>query len=78
MKKYSDELIDKTINYKSVSNREKIDRLLEIDAIQYTNLGTDSTKSEKLQVRRNSKYIYRAIQKLDYEMGSKFLHFVDK
>lgn len=78
MKKYSDELIDKTLNYKSVSNREKIDRLLEIDAIQYTNLGTDSTKSEKLQVRRNSKYIYRAIQKLDYEMGSKFLHFVDK
>lgn len=78
MKKYSDELIDKTINYKSVSNREKIDRLLEIDAIQYTNLGTDSTKSEKLQVRRNSKYIYRAIQKLDYEMGSKFLHFIDK
>ena len=78
MKKYSDELIDKTINYKSVSNREKIDRLLEIDAIQYTNLGTDSTKSEKLQVRRNSKYIYRAIQKLDYEIGSKFLHFVDK
>ena len=78
MKKYSDELIDKTINYKSVSNREKIDRLLEIDAIQYTNLGTDSTKSEKLQVRRNSKYIYRAIQKLDYEIGSKFLHFIDK
>lgn len=78
MKKYTDDLIDKILNYKSVSAREKIDRLLEIDAIQYTNLGTDSTKSEKLQVRRNSRYIYRAIQKLDYEMGSKFLHFIDK
>lgn len=78
MKKYTDDLIDKILNYKSFSVKEKIDRLLEIDAIQYTNLGTDSTKSEKLQVRRNSKYIYRAIQKLDYEMGSKMLHFVDK
>ena len=78
MKKYTDDLIDKILNYKSVNVREKIDRLLEIDAIQYTNLGTDSTKSEKLQVRRNSRYIYRAIQKLDYEMGSKFLHFIDK
>jgi len=78
MKKYTDELIDKILDYKSVSDRNKIDRLLEIDAIQYTNLGTDSTKSEKLQVRRNSRYIYRAIQKLDYEMGSKFLHFIDK
>lgn len=78
MKKYTDDLIDKILNYKSVSVTEKIDRLLEIDAIQYTNLGTDSTKSEKLQVRRNSRYIYRAIQKLDYEMGSKMLHFVDK
>jgi len=78
MKKYTDDLIDKILNYKSINVREKIDRLLEIDAIQYTNLGTDSTKSEKLQVRRNSRYIYRAIQKLDYEMGSKFLHFIDK
>ena len=78
MKKYTDDLIDKILDYKSVSVREKINRLLEIDAIQYTNLGTDSTKSEKLQVRRNSKYIYRAIQKLDNEMGSKFLHFIDK
>ena len=78
MKTYSDDLVDKILNYKTLKNRSKIDRLLEIDAIQYTNLGIDSTKSEKLQVRRNSKYIYRAIQKLDYEMGSKFLHFVDK
>lgn len=78
MKKYSDELIDKTLNYKSISDKEKVDRLLEIDAIQYTNLGTDSTKSEKLQVRRNSKYIYKAIQKINNEMGSKFLYFIDK
>lgn len=78
MKKYTDELIDKIIKYKSISDKDKIDRLLEIDAIQYCNLGTDSTKSEKLQVRRNSKYIYRAIQKINYEMGSRFLHFVDK
>ena len=54
---YSQELIDKTYNYKTISNKIKIDRLLEIDVIQYTNLGSDSTKAEKLIVKKNSKYI---------------------
>ena len=66
------------MNYKTLNNRTKIDRLLEIDAIQYQNLGIDSTKTEKQEVKRNSKYIYKAIQKIDYEMGFKFLHYLDK
>ena len=32
---YSPELIDKIYNYKTLSNNEKINRLLEIDANQY-------------------------------------------
>lgn len=78
MNKYSDEIVDKIVNYKTLNNRTKIDRLLEIDAIQYQNLGIDSTKTEKQEVRRNSKYIYKAIQKIDYDMGYKFLHYIDK
>ena len=78
MNKYSDEIVDKIVNYKTLNNRTKIDRLLEIDAIQYQNLGIDSTKTEKQEVRRNSKYIYKAIQKIDYDKGYKFLHYIDK
>ena len=49
---YSQELIDKTYQYKTISNRDKIDRLLEIDSNQYTNLGSDSTKTEKDIVKK--------------------------
>ena len=44
---YSKELIDKIFNYKTISNIEKINRLLEIDATQYTNCGLETTKQKK-------------------------------
>tara|TARA_R110002020_G_scaffold190290_1_gene389770 strand:+ start:1131 stop:1361 length:231 start_codon:yes stop_codon:yes gene_type:complete len=75
--KYTNELVDKILNY-TYSKRKKIDKLLELDANQYCNSGTDSTISHKQQIRKNSRYIYRAIQKLNYEMGSKFLLCQDK
>jgi len=78
MNKYSNDLVDKIINYKSISNKDKINRLLSLDANQYCNLGIDSTKGEKEEVKKNSRYIYRAIQKIDQEMGSKFLHSQDR
>jgi hypothetical protein len=52
--------------------------MLEIDASQYCNLGIDSTITEKKQVWKNSRYIYKAIQKINHEMGSKFLLYQDK
>ena len=70
--------IDKILNYKSVSKKEKISRMLEIDANQYCNLGIDSSLNEKKRVKRNSRYIYRAISKLNKEMGTKFLLYQDK
>lgn len=75
--KYTNEIVDKILNY-TYSKRKKIDKLLELDANQYCNSGTDSTISHKQQIRKNSRYIYRAIQKLNYEMGKKFLHCQDK
>ena len=71
-------LTDKIINDFNLTIKEKTDNLLQLDAIQYTNLGIDSTKGEKEEVKKNSRYIYRAIQKIDQEMGSKFLHSQDK
>jgi hypothetical protein len=70
--------IDKIVGYKTIKKKIKIDRLLEIDANQYTTLGVDSTKTEKEEVKKNSRYIYRAISKLNKELGTKFLQFQDK
>ena len=63
------EKTDKIMSYKTISNSSKIDRLLELNAVQYTNTGIDSTKTEMIEAEFNSKYIYRAIKKLDDSLG---------
>mgnify|MGYP001081777578 FL=1 len=75
---YSKELIDKIFNYKTISNIEKINRMLEIDATKYTNCGLETTKSEKEIVKKNSRYIYKVISKLDAEIGRQFLQHQDR
>tara|TARA_B100001939_G_C16788344_1_gene550190 strand:+ start:179 stop:412 length:234 start_codon:yes stop_codon:yes gene_type:complete len=75
---FDTDTIDKIVGYKTIKKKIKIDRLLEIDANQYTTLGIDSTKTEKEEVKKNSRYIYRAISKLNKELGTKFLQFQDK
>ena len=61
--------IDKIMSYKTYTDEHKIDRLLEINAEIYTNIGTDTNKSEIQQAESDSKYIYRNIQKLDDRLG---------
>lgn len=56
---------------------ERINQLLEMDAIMYTNLGSDSTKAEKQEVKKNSRIIYRAIRDLDIETGKLLLQHQD-
>lgn len=77
-KEYSQAIVDKIYSYTSISTKDKIDRLLEIDACQYTNLGKDSTVIEKDIVRQNSQYIYNTIKKIDKAMGINFLQHQDK
>ncbi len=76
--KYSYDSIDKIYNYKTISDRDKIDRMLEIDANQYCNSGCDATKTEKETIKKNSRYIYRTIAKIDPSMGNNFLQAQDK
>ena len=57
------------MSYKTYTDEDKIDRLLEINAEIYTNIGTDTNKSEIQQAESDSKYIYRNIQKLDDRLG---------
>jgi len=68
-----DYMIDKILGYKTISNKDKIDRLLEIDAIMYTNLGSDSTKTERNEAKKKSRVIYRAIKTLDRDLGDMLL-----
>jgi len=63
------EQVDKIMSYKSVSDSKKVDRLLELNSNQYTKLGIDSTKTQKSKVKATSKYIFRAIKKLDESFG---------
>lgn len=71
---YSKKLVDKTLNCKRLTDKQKTDRLLEIDAIQYTNLGLDSTIEEKKAVKSNSRYLYEVIKKIDLRLGKTLLY----
>lgn len=70
-------MIENIIN-QQLTDKEKIDKLLELDCNMYTNLGTDSTKSEKQEVKRMSKKIYRAIQDINEAIGKSLLQSMDK
>lgn len=64
----------KIVGYKTWSDKKKVDALLEMDATAYTNLGTESTKTEREQTRRDSRFIYRAIKSIDERLGKELLH----
>ena len=75
--KYNYENIAKFMEYKTWSDKQKIDQLLHIDCNLYANLGTDSTKEEKEEVKRRSLIIYRLIKTLDKKLGDEFLYSED-
>ena len=75
---YTTDDIEKILNFKTWSDRRKIDELLMIDSRIYAFLGSDSTKPEIDNAKRKSKKIYRAIKEVDHEMGNSFLELMDK
>lgn len=74
---YTIDEIEKIIAYKTWSVKRKTDKLLEMDCTMYCNLGTDSTKLEKRDVRAVSRKIYTAIKNIDINMGTLFLQSMD-
>ena len=76
--KYTIEDIDKISGYSTWNPKKKIDTLLRVDCIMYTNLGVDSTKAERMETKRKSLSIYRAIKKLDEATGRALLTSEDK
>jgi|TARA_R110002072_G_scaffold77844_1_gene180998 hypothetical protein len=70
--KYED--IEKVINFSTWSVKQKIDELFRIDCSMYCNLGTDSSRKDREDVKKKSRAIYKAIGKIDAPSG-KFLQF---
>ena len=68
--KYTYENIDKIVEFKTWTIKQKLDELFRIDCDMYTNLGIESTKKERDEVKRMSKQIYKAISKIDSNIGN--------
>ena len=61
----------------ALSIKERTDALLKLDCNEYTLLGIDSTKAERLQVKKNSKFIYKQIRGIDEASGNLLLKSLD-
>jgi hypothetical protein len=71
--KYTFDDIEKIIEFKSWSKKRKVDTLLAIDADLYCNLGTESSKTERENVKTRSRKIYRLIKTIDEYSGKLLL-----
>lgn len=72
------EFTEKVLSYKTYTDKKKIDTLLHRLAEMWAHTGTDSTKTEIQQVRKNSRVIYRAIKQVDPIFGESLLRTQDK
>lgn len=70
--------IEEVLSNDSWDERQKKDELYKIDCKMYTNLGTDSTKAERNEVKKKSRMIYKAIQKINPHEGTQLLQAIDK
>lgn len=70
--------IDKIVEFKTWNDKQKLDELFRIDSNMYTNLGVDSTKKEREEVKKKSRKIYMAVKKIDRATGEQCLNFMDR
>ena len=71
--KYTFDDIEKIVEFKSWSKKRKVDTLLAIDADLYCNLGVESSKTERENVKIQSIKIYRLIKTIDEYSGKLLL-----
>jgi len=69
--------ITKIVGYKTWSDKKKIDTLLEMDALMYCDMGMESSKTYKKNVKKKSRKIYYAIKQVDSDLGEKLIHAMD-
>ena len=71
--RYNIDDIDKIVDYTTWSDKRKIDTLLHINNIMYSNLGLDSSRQERSTTKQLSKKIYKAIKTVSPELGKSLL-----
>lgn len=71
------QLAEKIAKDFQLSVKERTDSLLQLDAIQYTNLGIDSKQYEKKKVKSDSKFIYKQIKGFNESDGKLLLNHLD-
>lgn len=76
--KYTIDNFNDVVNDATMTDKEKIDNLLWIDANIYSNMGLDSTQKERDEAKRNSKKIYTCIKSINNDMGESFIRLIDK
>ena len=74
---FSIENIPQIVECTSCTKKKKVDRLLELDADMYTNMGIETTKTDRKIVKRNSRKIYYAIKQINPELGTKLIQAMD-
>lgn len=75
--RYTIDDVEKIENFKTWSDRQKIDTLLHIDCNLYCNLGVDSSMKDRNEVKQKSKIIYRTIKRIDATIGTLLLTSMD-
>ena len=74
---YCFDVVERLLEFKTWTDKDKIDKLLEIDCSLYAHLGIDSTRLEKDEVKKRSIEIYRTIKTIDKKLGDEFLYSED-
>ena len=69
---------DKIVGYITKSDTEKLDALLELDAVLYTELGIASSIKDRRETKKKSRIIYRAIKGINKSLGDSFLQHMDE
>lgn len=71
------EIIEEISRNEDLSNRQKIDKLLEIDSFTRAGLGIDSAKKEIDEAKRLTARIIREIKRIDPDEGKLFTNYDD-
>tara|TARA_R110002020_G_scaffold7599_1_gene31802 strand:- start:1285 stop:1527 length:243 start_codon:yes stop_codon:yes gene_type:complete len=77
MSNYNFKDIEKIEKFSSWSQKQKLDELLRIDCSLYAHLGIDSTQTDREEVKKKSKKIYKTIKNLNPTVGNLFLTCMD-
>jgi hypothetical protein len=74
---FSIENIPNIVECTNCTPKKKVDRLLEMDADMYTNMGIETPKTYRKKIKSNSRKIYYAIKKINPELGEKLIQAMD-